>query len=65
MPDLTFFPDPNVDRVLGVVMKLAAEVYMLRDRLSTVERVLERVAMPAYNLIAGLFSGSRKTKSGR
>ena len=42
MPDLTFFPDPNVDRVLGVVMELAAEVYVLRDRLTTVERVLER-----------------------
>ena len=42
MPDLTFFPDPNVDRVLGVVMELAAEVYVLRDRLETVERLLER-----------------------
>ena len=42
MPDLSFFPDPNVDRVLGVVMELAAEVYVLRDRLNTVERVLER-----------------------
>ena len=42
MPDLTFFPDPNIDRVLGVVMELAAEVYVLRDRLTTVERILER-----------------------
>jgi hypothetical protein len=42
VPDLTFFPDPNVDRVLGVVMELAAEVYVLRERLSSVERVLER-----------------------
>jgi hypothetical protein len=42
VPDLTFFPDPSVDRVLGVVMELAAEVYVLRDRLSTVERVLQR-----------------------
>ena len=41
MPDLTFFPDPNVDRVLGVVMELAAEVYVLRDRLHTVERLLQ------------------------
>ncbi len=42
MPDLSFFPDPNVDRVLGVVMELAAEVYALRDRLRTVEALLER-----------------------
>jgi hypothetical protein len=41
VPDLAFFPDPNVDRVLGVVMELAAEVYVLRDRLNIVERVLE------------------------
>jgi hypothetical protein len=42
MPDLTFFPDPNVDRVLGVVLELAAEVWVLRDRLQTVERLLEQ-----------------------
>jgi hypothetical protein len=42
VPDLTFFPDPNVDRVLGVVMELAAEVYVLRDRLNTIETLLER-----------------------
>ena len=45
MPDLTFFPDPNVDRVLGVVLELAAEVYVLRDRLRTVELALERGGM--------------------
>ncbi len=42
MPDLTFFPDPNVDRLLGVVMELAAEVYVLRDRLHTIEYLLAR-----------------------
>jgi hypothetical protein len=42
VPDLSFFPDPNVDRVLGVVLELAAEVYVLRDRLRTVELALER-----------------------
>ena len=42
MPDLTFFPDPNVDRVLAVVMELAAEMYVLRERVSTLERLLER-----------------------
>jgi len=42
VPDLTFFPDPNVDRVLGVVMELAAEVYVLRDRLHMLEALLAR-----------------------
>jgi hypothetical protein len=40
-PEQTFFDDPAVDRVLGVVMALATEVYVLRDRLRTVERQLE------------------------
>ena len=42
MPDLSFYPDPNVDRVLGVVLELAAEVYVLRDRLRSMEQILER-----------------------
>jgi hypothetical protein len=41
MPDLSFFPDPNVDRVLGVVMELAGEVYVLRERLRMVETLLD------------------------
>lgn len=41
MSDLTFFRDPDVDRVLGVVMELAGEVYVLRDRLRTLELLLE------------------------
>jgi hypothetical protein len=42
VPDLTFFRDPAVDRVLGVIMELAAELFVLRDRVQTLERVLER-----------------------
>jgi hypothetical protein len=37
MSDLTFFPDPAVDRVLGVVMELAQEVYALRQKLGALE----------------------------
>ena len=37
MADLTFFPDPAVDRVLGVVMELAEEVYTLRQKVRTLE----------------------------
>ncbi len=42
MSDLTFFPDPNVDRLLGVVMELAGELYVLRDRMRTLEQLLEQ-----------------------
>jgi hypothetical protein len=40
MADLAFFPDPQVDRLLGVVLELAGEVYALRDRMRTLEQVL-------------------------
>ena len=36
----TFFPDPAIDRVLGVVMALATEVYVLRDRTRALEAQL-------------------------
>lgn len=37
MPDLTFFRDPAVDRVLGVLLELAEEVYALRERVRVLE----------------------------
>lgn len=43
MPDLTFFKDPAMDRVFGVVMELAEEVYTLRQRV----RALEGGAAPS------------------
>lgn len=41
MADLTFFSDPAVDRVLGVVMELAEEVYTLRQKVRTLEGASE------------------------
>lgn len=37
MPDLTFFKDPAMDRVFGVLMELAEEVYVLQQRVRTLE----------------------------
>ncbi len=37
LPEQTFFTDPAIDRLLGVTMALAAEVYVLRDRLHAIE----------------------------
>ncbi len=39
-PEQSFFSDPAVDRVLGVVMALATEVYVLRDRTRALEAQL-------------------------
>src|SRR5262245_576822 len=38
LPEQTFFTDPVVDRLMGVIMALAAEVYMLRSRVRRLER---------------------------
>jgi len=38
----TFFDDPALDRVLAMVMTLAAELHVTRDRLGTLERMIER-----------------------
>lgn len=39
-PEQTFFEDPALDRAFGVVMALATEVYVLRDRLRAMENHL-------------------------
>jgi len=37
----TFFVDPQVDKLMAIVMALAGEVSVLRERLDTVERLVE------------------------
>ena len=36
-----YFDDPAIDRLLSIVMALAGEVSVVRERLDTVERLLE------------------------
>lgn len=45
----TFFNDPALDKMMGVVMALAAEVYILRDRNRALEEMLEKSGL----LLAG------------
>jgi hypothetical protein len=37
-----FFDDPAVDQLLGIVLGLTQEVAVLRDRVDTIERVMDR-----------------------
>lgn len=37
----TFFDDPALDRAVGMIVTLAGEVWVLRDRLRAMERLLE------------------------
>lgn len=39
-PEQTFFPEPALDRAMGVIMALATEVYVMRDRQFALERQL-------------------------
>jgi hypothetical protein len=39
-PEQEFFDDPAVDRLMGFVYALSAEVYVLRDRLARLEGAL-------------------------
>lgn len=40
-PEQTFFEDPATDRLMGVVVALATEVWVMRDRMQALERQLE------------------------
>lgn len=40
MKEQIFFDDENLDRIFGVVFALAAEVYILKDRNSALEKLL-------------------------
>jgi hypothetical protein len=51
IPEQTFFPDPALDRAFGVVMALAQEVWVLRDRVAAMEAQLaERGALDLARL---------------
>ena len=39
-PEQGFFKDPAIDRTLGFAMALAGEVWVLRDRVRVLERLL-------------------------
>lgn len=40
IPEQTFFPDPALDRAFGVVMALAQELWVLKDRVAGMEAQL-------------------------
>jgi len=42
IPEQTFFPDPALDRAFGVIMALAQEVWVMRDRMASLEAQLAK-----------------------
>ncbi len=52
-PEQTFFEDPALDRAVAMIMTLAAELAVTKDRLRAMEVLLERAgALPAGALDA-------------
>jgi hypothetical protein len=55
----TFFADPAIDRLVGMVLALAAEVHVLRDRLALAEAALaERGVLDPARLDAAVPEGA-------
>ncbi len=50
-PEQTFFADPALDRVMGVVMALATEVWVMKDRQAAMERALAARGMDLAELL--------------
>jgi hypothetical protein len=44
-PEQTFFADAANDRILAMLMTVAAELHVARDRLATLEMVLEKAGL--------------------
>lgn len=57
----TYFPDPAIDRVMGVVFNLAAEVQVLRDRVQVLEHLLAAKGVVERNAI-DTFRGSEEAE---
>ncbi len=41
-PEQTFFADPSLDRAMAMIMTLAAELYVVKDRLHALEVLLRQ-----------------------
>ena len=49
----SYFDDPDVDRVLGIVMAMAGEVAVTAERLDTLERMLDQKGLLSLSELAG------------
>ncbi len=61
----TFFDDPAIDALLGVVMALAMEHYVLRDRLRAMEEQLVRAGQVDRSALAAVPPASARADDQR
>ena len=64
-PEQTFFDDPALDRTFGVVMALATEVYVQRDRLRALERQLQEASILNIDNLNGEPSDAERQANAR
>lgn len=53
----TFYTEPGVDQLYGIVTALAAELWAARERVDTLERVLEQSGMMPPNAVESFAPG--------
>ena len=61
-PEQTFFPDPAIDRLMGVVFNLASELQVLRERMLVLEHLLASGGKIAEGAVEE-FSGDAATEA--
>ena len=64
-PEQTYFDDPALDRAFGVVMALATEVYVQRDRLRALERQLQEASILNIDILNGEPSDAERQANAR
>jgi hypothetical protein len=57
-----FFADPAIDRLVGMVFALTAEVHVMRDRLSLLEDALQRNGIDVAALASAAPEGALEAK---
>ncbi len=62
-PEQTFFADPALDRMLGVVMALASEVYILRSRMQTLEWAQRQAGFDPAAVASGIADGEEQRRA--
>lgn len=51
-PEQTFFDDPAIDKLMGVVMALATELYVQKNRQAVLERALAEAGVVDLDALA-------------
>ena len=60
-----FYDDPAVERILNITMAVAGELAVLRERMDTIERILEKKGIVLQEEIENYVPGSKEEEDQR